>query len=785
MKHSGRSTPHDSAAVCVTGQAQFIDDLPRRDRELYVGAVTSPVAAGILKSVDLEPARGIPGVVDLFTADAIPGETHFGVVWHDEPFLAIEEVLYVGQPIAVVAAESRETLEAACRAVRLEIEPRPPILSIDEAQRLGRFLGPSRAIRRGNPAEELARSVHRLAGCFHTGSQEHFYFEPQSVIAIPEDQQRMVLTASTQNPSEIQAHVARMLGWGLHQVVCVAPRMGGGFGGKETQAAIPSLMAALVAHRTGRAARVVYSRQEDMRQTGKRHAYQTRWQVGFDDRGLIQALRLDYASDGGAAADLSIAILERSTLHAENAYFIPHIEIAGRVCFTNLPPSTAFRGFGAPQAIAAIENVIEQIALHRGLDPLEVRRRNLYSDAPRNETPYGQVVAGNHLPVLVDRLARSSGYGERRAAIRRFNATSPVEVRGISLVPVKFGISFVTSHLNQANALVNVYTDGTIQVSTGGTEMGQGLKTKIQQLVADAFGVDVSAVRVMPTSTEKNNNTSPTAASASADLNGAAALDACRQILRRLRPIAAAILAEGAIPKPSGANRIRWGNGLVWDARQPERRIFFAQVVERAHRSRIDLGARGFYATPDVHFDPEAGRGTPFAYFTQGAAVAEVSLDRLTGELRVLRVDILMDIGRSINPGIDRGQIVGGFVQGQGWVTTEQVRYSESGQLLSDSATTYKIPAATDVAPCLDVEFFDAAGPARNIHRSKAVGEPPFVLGLAVWTAVRECLASLDPQAADSLSLPATGEEILRCLNSRPETEPVSAPQTADRTPGC
>jgi xanthine dehydrogenase large subunit len=542
--------------------------------------------------------------------------------------------------------------------------------------------------------------------------------------------------------------------------------MGGGFGGKETQAAIPSMMAALVARKTGRAARVIFDKDADIRSTGKRHPYLVRWQVGFDDDGRIAAVLFEFFSNGGCSLDLSPSILERTLLHAENAYYIPHADFRGRICFTNLPSNTAFRGFGGPQAMVAVENVIESIAQHLGLDAYDVRLQNVYGADDRNVTPYGQIVTKNHLPEILTQVAASADYRARRAEIDRHNAAASglAPIRGLALTSVKFGISFTSRFLNQANAIVNLYTDGAVQVSTGGTEMGQGLNTKIRQLVADEFGLDPARVRLMPTSTEKNNNTSPTAASASTDLNGAAAIRACQQIKRRLKRFAADRLAdkaEGLAPSP---RHVRFADNAVYDTRRPDVRIAFGPLCAEARRERVDLGARGFFATPGIDFNRETGHGTPFFYYTQGAAVVEAAIDRFTGELTVPRADLLIDIGRSINPGVDRGQIVGGFIQGLGWATAEALIYNERGALLSYSPTTYKIPAITDVPPDFRVELFDNNDNTQNVRRSKAVGEPPLMLGIAAWAAVKNALSYVSADAAAALTLPATGEEILRCL---------------------
>jgi xanthine dehydrogenase large subunit len=771
MNNVGKTIPHDSAMGHVTGKADYIEDIPRRSDELWVSMLGSPVAAGRISALDLEPARTTEGVVDVVSRMDVPGNNVFGAVLHDEPFLADEEVLYLGQPVAVVAAETREALTAAIEAVRLEVEETHGTFTIAQARTQNRFIGPSLQIARGHLDTAMQDATHRLNGTFHTAGQDQFYFESQAALAFPDEQGQLVVHSSTQNTTEIQAVVAEVLGLGHHQVVCVCKRMGGAFGGKETQAAIPALMAAIVAHRTGRAARVVYDKDLDMQVTGKRHAYETDWDVGFDERGTICALRLHFFSSGGAAADLSTSVMERTMLHAENSYFIPHIEINGRVCFTNLPPNTAFRGFGGPQAKVAMENVIHEIAAHLKTDAYDIQSRNLYGVDQRNITPYGQHFRRNHLPEILRQLARSCQYQQRRVAIESANQTSRLTLRGIAMAPMKFGISFTTTFLNQGNALVNVYADGTVQVSTGGTEMGQGLNTKIRQLVADEFGLPWSQVRLMPTSTEKNNNTPPTAASAGTDLNGAAAVKACRKITSRLRALAAERLSnessEVILPE-----QICFSDSYVHDANDTSRRIPFGQLTSSARRARIDLGARAFFATPGIDFDRESGQGSPFLYFTQGAAVAEVEIDRFTGGLTVPRVDLLIDIGKSINPGVDRGQITGGFIQGMGWVTAECLVYDQRGALLSYSPTTYKIPAITDVPPIFNCTLFDNDDNVENIARSKAVGEPPLMLAIAVWSAVKQALRQANPAGAADLRVPATHEEILRCLEfPAPEAE--------------
>ncbi|MBX3422736.1 MAG: xanthine dehydrogenase molybdopterin binding subunit [Pirellulaceae bacterium] len=764
MSYVGQTIPHDSAQGHVTGRADYLDDLPRYENELVVGVVGSPVASGKLQAIDLDAARQMPGVVAVLTHADIPGHKVFGPLFQDEPVLAGENVLYVGQPIALVAAIDEQSLRQATAAVKLAIASTTPILSIDEAIRAQRYIGIPRTIAQGDAAQAMARCQHTLSGRFISGGQEQFYLESQAAIAIPGEAGQVTVLSSTQNTTEIQNVVAEVLGVGNHQVVAICKRMGGAFGGKETQAALPAAYAALVAMKSGRPARLIYGKDQDMQITGKRHAYQTDWKVGFDESGRIGALQVQIYSNGGAAADLSTSVLERTMMHIDNAYYLSDVEITGRVCFTNLPPNTAFRGFGGPQAVAIIENIIEEIAGQLNVDSFEVRMRNLYGVGQRNQTPYGQIYARNHLPEILSAVVVNSQYATRRKAIES-SAEDPCVLRGIAVTPVKFGISFTTKFLNQANALVNVYTDGTVQVSTGGTEMGQGLNTKIRQIVADEFGIDWHNVIVMPTSTEKNNNTSPTAASAGTDLNGAAAVDACRTIRERLASFVARTFTKPELGLCESPSNVVFHDGWVYDDRCPnDSRISFAELSKRARLERIDLGARGFYKTPGVDFNRDTGKGNPFLYFTQGAAVAEVSIDRFTGQLQVQQVDILMDIGQSINPGIDQGQIFGGFVQGMGWVTAEALIYDDQGRLLSHSPTTYKIPAITDIPPVLRCSFFENSDNVLTVGRSKAVGEPPLLLAVCVWAAAKDALRRHSVISAQALTLPATGEEILRCL---------------------
>jgi xanthine dehydrogenase large subunit len=762
----GQNIPHDSARGHVTGESVFIDDMLPARNEVFIDFAGSPVAHGEIVSIDTSEAMKVPGVVAVFTHKDVPGHNVFGPVVKDEELLASKEVVFVGQPVVLIAAENRGALCAAKKAVKIAVKELAPIFTIDQAIERDSFLGPQRKIERGDIAGAFAAAKQTFEGTLIIGGQEQFYLESQIALALPGEHGQMTVHSSTQHPTECQSIVAEVLGVPFNHVTVICKRMGGGFGGKETQAAGPAAMAAMVASKLRRPARFFISKDDDMRTTGKRHPFKMIYKAAHDDRGVITALDVQMFSDGGCTMDLSYSILERAMLHADNAYFVPNVRITGRVCKTNLPSNTAFRGFGGPQGVCNIENIIEEIAHRLGIDSIEVRKRNLYGIDERNTTPYGQIVRNNMLPRLFDELPRSAEYQRRRAEIDQFNRTSKTQLRGMSLTPVKFGISFTKKTLNQANALVNIYTDGTVLVSTGGTEMGQGVNTRVRQIVADELGVSYDSVIVAPTSTDKYNNTSPTAASSGTDLNGAAARDACVKLRERLANYAATQLCTGEGGLSGSPDNVIFRDGFVNDDRAPgERRMRWADLICRAYVDRINLGERGFYATPGVDFNRETGQGHPFLYFTNGAACSEVLIDRFTGEMRVTRVDLLMDAGQPINPGIDRGQITGGFIQGMGWVTTEELKWSPKGELWSHSPTTYKIPNISDVPEVFNVELLHNPDNAVSLYRSKALGEPPLLLGVSVWTAVKNALSYVAPAGeVAKLDLPATPEQILMSL---------------------
>ena len=649
MAAVGTDVPHDSARTHVAGKSIFIDDIPAARNELFVDFVGSPVAHGKIVGIDIDAVKQLPGVVAVLTYKDIPGHNHFGPIIKDEHLLVEDVAEFMGDPVVLIGAESREALKAAKKLVRLKVEPLPPIFTIDDAIAANSFIGVQRFIERGDAANGLKSSEHLLEGAIEIGGQEHFYLESQAAVAHPGEEGAIEVLSSTQHPTETQSLVAEILGVPFNKVAVTCKRMGGGFGGKESQAAQPAAMAGLIARATNRPARVIYNKDDDMRFTGKRHPFKTWYKVGFDDAGHITALTLDLFSNGGCTCDLSPSILERAMLHSDNAYYLPHVKITGRVCKTNLPSNTAFRGFGGPQGVAGIENIIEAIALHLGMDALDVRRVNCYQDGERGVTPYGQIVRNNVLPRMLDELAQTGDYDRRRREIDAFNAESNTHLRGLALTPVKFGISFTKKTLNQANALVNIYTDGSVTVTTGATEMGQGVHTRVRQITADALGVPYDTVIVGATSTEKNHNTSPTAASSGTDLNGAAAADACAKLRDRLTSFAATIFADAKRGFTESPTDVVFENGFVWDKRSPGERMTFVQLICRAYMDRINLGERGYYITPGVDFNRETGKGHPFLYYTNGAACSEVLIDRFTGEMKVTRVDLLMDAGvRSI-----------------------------------------------------------------------------------------------------------------------------------------
>ncbi|WP_066683754.1 xanthine dehydrogenase molybdopterin binding subunit [Caulobacter sp. CCH9-E1] len=745
--------PHDSAERHVAGSAIYIDDLPEPPGLLHVHLGMSARAHAKIVKLDLSAVRASPGVVLVLSAQDIPGENDVSPVIHDDRLFADGEVLHVGQSLFAVAATSIAAARAAAAKVVVEYEDLPAAIDIAAAREMDLKIEASQRMARGDAHAALEASARRVRGRFSMGGQDHFYLEGQVALATPREGGDVHIWSSTQHPSEVQHLIARVLDRPHTAVTVEVRRMGGGFGGKETQASLFAAAAALVAVKTGRPAKCRPDRDEDMVMTGKRHDFEVTYDVGFDDEGRLTGLSLELASRCGATTDLSMAINDRAMFHADNAYYLPAVEILSHRFKTHTVSNTAFRGFGGPQGMLAIERVMDAVAAELGLDPLEVRRRNLYGGEGRNLTPYHQVVEDNVAPQLIDELAASCDYDARRRAIEAFNRASPVLKKGIALTPVKFGISFTTTHLNQAGALIHLYADGSIMLNHGGTEMGQGLNIKVAQIVAQAFQVDVSRVKITSTVTDKVPNTSATAASSGADLNGMAALNAAETIKARLVDFAAAkwgVAPDAVAFTPDG---VRVG----------DQTFTFAWFARQAHLARVSLSATGFYATPKIHYDRATHTGRPFYYFAYGAACSEVLIDTLTGEMKVTRAEILHDVGKSLNPAIDLGQIEGGFIQGMGWLTTEELVYDAQGRLRTHAPSTYKIPTCGDRPAHLDVRLWKAGRNVEaTVHRSKAVGEPPFMLAISVHSAINHAVASVgEYRVLPDLNAPATPEAIL------------------------
>ncbi len=753
---AGNSEPHDAAREHVTGRAVYVDDRLATQGELHVAIGLSSIACGELRSLDLDAVRAAPGVVDVLCADDLPHAIDIGPVFPGDPLLVDRHVVHFGQALFAVAASSHAAARRAVQLAKVDYKESTPKLDIAEAIDEENFVRPPHRMARGDADAALASAPHRLSGEMSIGGQEHFYLEGQVTRAEPLEDGGVMLHSSNQNPTETQHLVAEALGVPMHLVHVEVRRMGGGFGGKETQATAPAVLAALFARRHSKVVSCRYSRRDDLLLTGKRHPFLARYDVGFDDDGRILGIRHLLAGQCGHSPDLSDAIVDRAMFHADNAYYLPDVVIDGLRCRSNTVSNTAFRGFGGPQGMLAMETVIDAVAAHLGKDPLDIRQLNLYGPG-RDVTPYYQQVTTSSVPVLLDTLARTAQYRERRDAIRRANAANPIVKRGIALTPVKFGISFTVSHLNQAGALLHLYSDGSVLLNHGGTEMGQGLYQKVRQIVALELGMAVERVAVSATRTDKVPNTSPTAASSGSDLNGMAALHAAREIRLRLTEwLQSTQDAEtGSVEfvddtvsylSPAGPQTMHW----------PE-------LARAAYLARVPLSATGFYATPDIGYDRATARGRPFYYYACGAAVAEVAIDTLTGETRVLRTDILHDVGRSINPALDLGQIEGGYMQGLGWLTHEELVWDDTGRLLTDGPATYKIPAIGNMPIDFRVSLLaDSPNDEATVFHSKAVGEPPLMLAISAFAAIRDAISSLaDTPVFVKLDAPATPERVL------------------------
>lgn len=766
----GAAIADESAVLHVTGVAEFVDDIREPAGTLHAALALSPVAHGRLRPVDLGQVRLLPGVVEVLSAAEVPGENDCGTIVHDEPVLAADEVTYLGQPVlAIVATTHAAALDAArVAAGLLRADPLPVQLDHRQAHANGEHVIAPMLLARSTAAADvgdvIAAAPHRLQGTLDCGGQEHTYLEGQVALAVPLDDGALLVHSSTQHPTEVQKLVARSVGLSANRVRVLCRRMGGGFGGKESQAAQYACIAAIAARRLGRPVKLRLDRHTDDLATGKRHAFWFQYDVGYDDDGRILGYDVVLVSHAGHSADLSGPVLTRALCHVDNAYWLPDVRMRGYAARTNIQSSTAFRGFGGPQGALVTEYVLDSIARRLGRDPLDVRRANFYAAADaaaagdlRSVTPYRERVEDNVIQDLVDELERSSDYRARRAQVAEFNAGNEVLKRGLALTPVKFGISFNVTQFNQAGALVHAYVDGSVVVNHSATEMGQGVNTKVRQVVADELGVPIGWVRSTATDTEKVANTSATAASTGSDMNGKAAQAAARRIRERLVPVAARLLdAEG--------DELCFGGGVVTAG---SRSVPWTAVLAAAYGERVQLWSDGFYATPGLTWDAVAMQGKPFHYFCYGAAVSEVVIDTLTGESRVLRSDLLHDVGRSLNPAVDIGQVEGAFVQGMGWLTQEELSWDADGRLVTLAPTTYKAPTAHDVPADLRTRLFENVREPDTIHGSKAVGEPPLLLSFSVFLAIRDAISSVADHRLDPpLQAPATAEEILRALDA-------------------
>ena len=788
-REAGSSRPHESAHLHVAGAAPYTDDITELSGTLHAALGLSPLAHGLIQRLDLDRVRTMPGVVLVLSARDIPGDNDCGALTHDDPILAGEAgdtLRYQGQPVFAVIATTRDAARRAAALAKevVHAEALQPVLSPQEAHAAGQYVVPPMHLSRGDAGAAMARAPHRLRRVFDVGGQEQFYLEGQISYAIPQEDGGMLVHCSTQHPSEMQHLVAKALQRPSHAVQVVCRRMGGGFGGKESQSALFACVAAVASARLRRPVKLRVDRDDDFLITGRRHCFHFDAEVGFDGEGHILAAEVEMVSRAGHSADLSGPVMTRALCHFDNAYWLPHVAMHGYSGKTNTQSNTAFRGFGGPQGSIAIEYMIDSVARHLQLDPLQVRRNNFYGISERNITPYGEVIEDNIIHALVDQLAASSDYGRRRAEIARFNADSQVLKKGLALTPVKFGISFNVVHLNQAGALVHVYTDGSVLVNHGGTEMGQGLNTKVAQVVAQELGLPLSQVRCTATDTHKVANTSATAASTGSDLNGKAAQHAARRVRDRLASCAAQHWGQGRVMPEQ----------VIFAARQVqvgEQVLSFEAVVAQAYLARVQLWSDGFYATPGLSWDKHTMQGHPFHYYAYGAAVSEVIVDTLTGEHKLLRADLLHDAGRSLNPAIDIGQIEGAFIQGMGWLTCEELVWhpadgsAKAGLLSTHAPSTYKIPTANDCPAIFNTRLFDGANQQHSIHRSKAVGEPPLLLPFSVFFAIRDAVSAAGQHRVDPpLMAPATPEAVLRALNAvSAQSSARSAAQSVAQSP--
>src|SRR5450830_1731819 len=756
----GVARPHESAELHVLGQATYTDDIGEVHGTLHAALGLSSKAHAKILAIDLAPVRACPGVVAVYTAADIPGTNDCGPIIHDDPILAVDEVLYVGQPIFIVVADTHTNARRAARKANVTYEELPAILTPQQAKAAASYVLPPMQLVRGDVQAAFEKAPHVVKGELFVGGQEQFYLEGQIAYAIPKENRGLLVQCSTQHPSEMMHVVAHALGLHSHHVTVECRRMGGGFGGKESQSALWAAAAGIAAVRTGRPVKLRADRDDDMLVTGKRHCFHYEYEVGYDERGLITAAKVEMLSRAGFSADLSAPVATRAICHFDNTYYLSDVDIRAMACKTNSQSNTAFRGFGGPQGAIAIEYIVDEIARNLGMDALDVRRVNFYGrsdEEGRNVTQYGQKVVDNVIHELVDQLEESSGYRARRAAVEAFNAGSPVLKKGLALTPVKFGIAFNVTHFNQAGALVHIYTDGIVLVNPGSTEMGQGINTKVCQVVAHELGIDMAMVRASATDTSKVANTSATAASTGADLNGKAAQDAAATLSNRLRNFAAKTYGCGVAD-------VQFADGMVHAG---EIITTFPDLVQKAYLARVQLWSDGFYATPGLSWDRETMTGNPFGYYAYGASVSEVVVDTLTGEWKLLKVDALYDAGNSLNPALDVGQVEGAFVQGMGWLTTEELWWNKAGKLMTHAPSTYKIPGVSDCPDHFNVQLFKNRNVFDSIHRSKAVGEPPLLLPFSVFLAIRDAVSAVGGHRVNPpLRAPATSEAILDAVDA-------------------
>jgi xanthine dehydrogenase molybdopterin binding subunit len=750
---------HISGKLHVTGSSRFIGDEAPLAGMLHIKFFFAPVAHAEILSLDVSAAAAVKGVERVITASDIPGENMIGHVIKDEPLFPTGRIMFLGQPLAMVLSTDERLAEEAVKLIKLEYRELPPLLEIDDADARGEWYVPERKIECGDVDTALREAAHTLEGITESANQEHFYLESQRCRAVPGEGGQITVCTATQSTMEVQEVLSHVLGIPAHRIVVDVPRLGGAFGGKERAATIWACMAGLAAYRTKKPVQVVLTRDEDMLVTGKRHPFKSRWKAGFDPTGKLTAFEIELLSNGGAYADLSIAILERALFHADNAYHLPNARIRGRACRTNLPPNTAFRGFGGPQGIFVIEGVIERIARRLGLDPLELRKLNAYRDG--DKAPYGQTVHESVTSAMLDRLAKLSDYERMKREVAAFNQEHRDRKQGIGIVPVKFGISFTTALLNQGSALIWIYIDGSISVTTGGVEMGQEVSTKVAVVVSRVLGVSVDRIRVESNNTQRVGNASPTAASTGSDINGNAARIAAEKLRAQLAPAALSLLSQQGVH--GGESGLVFSGNRVFLVDKESVSVSFGELVRHAYNERIPLAAYGYYQTPGVHFDRDSGTGDPFYYFVYGCALSRVQIDLLSGEHRLLGTWIVHENGNSLHEEIDRGQIIGAFIQSYGWCCLEDLPVDARGRYLAINPSTYKIPTVRDLPEQLTVEIVPSNARYASVFGSKATGEPPFIYGMSVWFAIQDAVLSANPMA--ELGFPATPEAVLKALS--------------------